>query len=467
MKRRGLGWRLRLLLVASIASLVFIEVGTGTNSTSRLYPAFVSPASRSQDSRSEDVSNHETICSTSSVIFEESETSPQSYMRANNETSKTEFAYAFTVAACTIESCQPYVLNAIVASTILKHYNSNADVVFVVRMASKKAGDDPTKITQLSCQQEYWLRQAGIKLYYLPNVKIDNFGTVSLEKFRVLEMTKYDRVYFLDADLIPLCNIDYHMELSIMGRLQNYVGMQGSREPINAGSFIVTPRHGLFENVMDIVHRHRKKEREPTILSPVEGWGHEIEDNDRWVASGTNGLLWNFHGFQVDQGLLYYWLKYEVLNWSHILENGEVDTWAEVTSNVNYWRNRTNVVGLADGKYIGIVNKSKSDDFRICGSLHGRDPSELHGLALDTYHYKGKDKPWLQPIHANEIPPTYTTDLQGRDVWLYWLGQANRTLNLRIPNVLEVHGRGPTMLDWTSDRNMLLNPTVEIPVPVL
>lgn len=107
---------------------------------------------------------------------------------------------------------------------VLKDHSSSADILFLVRMAS----DEPEDDSKLSCTQEYWLRQAGIKLYYLPKVKFDNFGPVSLEKLRVLEMTKYDRVYFLDADLIPLCNIDYHMELSQGGSLQGFVAMQGS-----------------------------------------------------------------------------------------------------------------------------------------------------------------------------------------------------------------------------------------------
>ena len=43
-------------------------------------------------------------------------------------------------------------------------------------------------------------------------------------------MTEYDRVYFLDSDLIPICNTDYHMELSYSGVLEEYVAMQGDKE---------------------------------------------------------------------------------------------------------------------------------------------------------------------------------------------------------------------------------------------
>jgi hypothetical protein len=59
-------------------------------------------------------------------------------------------------------------------------------------------------------QYETWLQKAGVHLSYLPRVAVDNFGTATLEKFRVYELLDYDRVYFMDSDMIPSCNIDSH-----------------------------------------------------------------------------------------------------------------------------------------------------------------------------------------------------------------------------------------------------------------
>ena len=472
---------------------------------------------------------------------------PVGYIKANIGTKQSssshhhhhnkKFAYAFVVAGCTsssltsssssLSSCQAYILNAIVASTVLKNYNSTSDILFCVRMASSSSSD------RLSCEEEQMLQMAGIQLYYLPKIiirrrkgkgagisknengeeeeeeeEVENFGTITLEKFRVLEMTKYERVYFLDADLIPLCNIDYHMELSYNNNrggsssssssssssdsavLQQYVGMQGSREPINTGSFIVTPKDGLFDNVLNIVHRHREKDIEPQVFNPIHGWGHTImnDENDRWYASEVNGLLWNFHGFQVDQGIMYYWLKYEMRNWSHILENGEIDTWRDISSWTDEDKviNKVNPIKVTKNQYIALVNKSKAYQINnnnnnnnyntgCRGHLHGRNKGTIKGLALDMYHYKGKEKPWLEPIIADSIPATYSTNLKGRDVWLYWLGVANTTLGIKLPDRIDISsssssssggdGRGPTVLDWKSDRNMLLQPGIELPRP--
>lgn len=135
-----------------------------------------------------------------STIFSESQLQSQRSPR---------FAYAYLAAGCTLTSCNGYVLYAIVASAILKHHKSKADIVFMVRMTG---GDDT--ISKLSDKHERWLQKAGIYVEYLPKIPTDNFATVTLAKFRILELTQYDRVYFLDSDLIPLCNIDYHMEAS-------------------------------------------------------------------------------------------------------------------------------------------------------------------------------------------------------------------------------------------------------------
>jgi hypothetical protein len=56
-----------------------------------------------------------------------------------------------------------------------------------------------------------------------------------MEKFRVLEMVEYDRVY---SNVLLLCNIDYHLEASHDGRLRPYVGVQGGIAPINAETLL-------------------------------------------------------------------------------------------------------------------------------------------------------------------------------------------------------------------------------------
>ena len=236
-----------------------------------------------------------------------------------------KFAYAFVVGGCTASSCTGYVLNVIASSQVLKQHNSTADVHFKVRMSADTSDE------RLPIEHERWLSKAGVHLQYLPKVKVDNFGSITMEKFRVLEMTDYDRVYFLDADILPVCNMDHHMQLSYDGVLQPFVGMQAPFAPLSAGNFIVTPKAGMLEQVLDIVKRNRKNSKKR--FSKRQGWGHKIDPKDPWISSKHQGYTWAFRGAPIDQGILYHWMKYEMMDWSHWLMNGTVMSWKEIASN--------------------------------------------------------------------------------------------------------------------------------------
>jgi hypothetical protein len=80
-----------------------------------------------------------------------------------------------------------YILNPLAASQVLQYDNSTADVVLKVWMTAH------INDTRLPVQQEEWPLKSGIKLAYLPKVLVDNFGTATMEKFRMLEMVEYDR----------------------------------------------------------------------------------------------------------------------------------------------------------------------------------------------------------------------------------------------------------------------------------
>ena len=121
----------------------------------------------------------------------ESMSNAQSIEQFINETtpSSGRFAYAFIVGGCDETSCKKYVLNALASVQALKHFNSTADVHFKVRMSANVTD------SRLPPDQEKWLTSAGVNLQYLPKLSVDNLGTITLEKFRVLEMTDYDRVW--------------------------------------------------------------------------------------------------------------------------------------------------------------------------------------------------------------------------------------------------------------------------------
>jgi hypothetical protein len=98
-------------------------------------------------------------------------------------------------------------------------------------------------------------------------------------------MTDYERVLFIDADVLPLCNLDYLCELSMKGTLMDSVVIATGTEPANGGFFMLRPGKGEYDRLMSIVNRqyHKAVLNGSHAFDPVLGLGHAIEAPDEWV----------------------------------------------------------------------------------------------------------------------------------------------------------------------------------------
>ena len=72
-----------------------------------------------------------------------------------------------------------------------------------------------SKYTALPPEDEAILTKSGVIVKYIPKPITDNFHTAMMDKFRILELTEYERVLYLDADVMPLNNLDYIFEASV------------------------------------------------------------------------------------------------------------------------------------------------------------------------------------------------------------------------------------------------------------
>jgi hypothetical protein len=171
-------------------------------------------------------------------------------------------------------------------------------------------------------------------------------------------------------------------------------------------------------------------------------------------------------GANVDQGVLYQWIKFEMRNWSHLTGkyHDVIEDWREVTleqiRDNKTGSSFTNVVEVSkNGAYIAIVNKTiwKPEP---CLTVRGRGPTS-------SLHLNGAGKkPWQKPIKAENIPDYFNaSSMYPRDIWLYCLGVANRTWNLDLPSKIKrVASTNPLQIEKTYDRRSeLLQPDVEIP----
>mmetsp|Transcript_20536 Transcript_20536/g.24457 ORF Transcript_20536/g.24457 Transcript_20536/m.24457 type:complete len:417 (+) Transcript_20536:88-1338(+) len=236
------------------------------------------------------------------------------------------YSYVYLIGGC--NPAKPvyrgYIYNILIAARILRENGSTADInVFFQLSWESKATILPLEDTRL-------LDTMDIGVIYIPKQEHESFYAVNMQKFRVLGMTEYSRVLFMDGDIIPLGNLDYFFALSEQGVLKENVGMMGVNEPTNGGFWMVKPQN--IERCNEIIQEreHKARESEYPFFDPVEGWGHTIIPSDHICMQSSckrQDTNWTFLAAFADQGLLYHWMKYEQKSFSHIHPNGTIQNW--------------------------------------------------------------------------------------------------------------------------------------------
>ena len=244
------------------------------------------------------------------------------------------WAYVFVVGGCgSKHPWRPFLYNIAVAAKILQDSGTKADLVAMIQMSAT------TNETVLPKEEQEMLEAMGVKVKYIPKYSSpihETFYALMLEKFRILQLTEYSRIMFLDADVMPFCSLDYLFELSEPETgeptFKENVLLSFTSQPAHGGLFMLTPHKNDYEEIQEII---RSTETRALALPPPEhwdevlGWGHKIIPPDRWRSqkqkySGTN---WTWHGAFADQGLLYYWSKYYKQSVTLIIDD-EIENWS-------------------------------------------------------------------------------------------------------------------------------------------
>ena len=110
---------------------------------------------------------------------------------------------------------------------------------------------------------------------------------VMMEKFRILQLTDYSRVMYLDYDVMPTCNLDYLFDLSdplsestvrsrnttnsrldISFRLKENVIVAYRREPSSGGIFILKPNATDYNDIQRIINEKEAR----SLKQPYPHW---------------------------------------------------------------------------------------------------------------------------------------------------------------------------------------------------
>jgi len=274
-----------------------------------------------------------------------------------------------------------FLLNTIIMKKSLDKLGCKADFIVMIGFTysdEKKLSDilDDIKL----------LENFNIKLYFLPRIleqtinPIINFAEMALLKITPWSLVQYEKIQYLDGDIMPIKNMDCYFELKVN------TFNTGNASPLNSGWFLAIP------NITDY-----QKMREKAVLRLTHkwntklGWGNTIPKHALKFRNGHFVKKWDFNGASLDQGLLtdYFVLKE---GRSMLLDVKEASLFAP-----NF-----------------AISRESIDNVLTC--CDGYPP-------IDTFlHFTGKSKPWINGDSSN-------VKRKGVKLWLNRLDELNLPIN--------------------------------------
>ena len=210
-------------------------------------------------------------------------------------------------------SWKGFIWDILISASLLRKVGSTADLWIYIRLSPD------SKEETLPAEEVRLLDALGVQIKYLEKPKHESFGQLVYDKFLAIGMTDYKRVMFLDADTIPLMNLDFFFHLSdpdndkLPTILKPNLILATRTEPCNTGMFMVEPSADIFTQYKETVRKQHEQGRNLPYphFSRGDGWGYNFKkNNDQWEAIRRTAQIWIWHASHSDQGLMYYIAKF-------------------------------------------------------------------------------------------------------------------------------------------------------------
>jgi hypothetical protein len=113
-------------------------------------------------------------------------------------TATSKFAYAFVIGGCDPDNPRyvNYIYDILISTYIQRQDGSTADVIVLFQMSYESKHDE------LTTEDVRLLNSMRISFQYIPKSADESFYNIMLDKFRVLDLTQYSRILFLDGDVV-------------------------------------------------------------------------------------------------------------------------------------------------------------------------------------------------------------------------------------------------------------------------
>ena len=270
---------------------------------------------------------------------------------------------------------RPWLLSAVSMANTLRAHGSAAD--FLVLLDTKRDGK-PRATVPLLEKEEATLVKARCRWRYAKPPGQRRLAGYHMGHYKLLawQHTEYAAIQLLDADLLPVANLD-----PLFGLAQDFkaqvVACPGKVAPLNAGWVLIWPSLDTFAGLvrtLDLMTR-------PNRAAP---YGHAMASPWRTATGAAGGADWRFFDAFGNQGHMYDYFRFEAKSLALIVQSTQ-----NGTRLVRY--------GL---KEVFSEPASRVLDAAFPCPFPVRGPRAPAGLAY--VHFTGRDKPWKRFSAANK-----------------------------------------------------------------
>ncbi|WOL17879.1 UDP-glucuronate:xylan alpha-glucuronosyltransferase 3 [Canna indica] len=172
--------------------------------------------------------------------------------------------------ATILHSAEQYVCGAIAAAKSIRLAGSARDLVILV---------DET----ISDRDRSGLEAAGWKVRTIqrirnPKAKRDAYNEWNYSKFRLWQLTDYDKIIFIDADLLVLRNIDFLFTMPEISAIGNNATL------FNSGVMVIEPSNCTFQLLMDHIEEITSYNGgDQGYLNEIFTWWHRIPKHTNFL----------------------------------------------------------------------------------------------------------------------------------------------------------------------------------------
>ena len=210
-------------------------------------------------------------------------------LRDKNVADGENFAYVTLLCDPQEEDQGEYIRMLLVLGENIRQFDKTHDLVTMVHGS---IGDDQKKLLKDEGFKVFNIQDFASDVSDPPTRSMDERATSCYRaKIRALQLTQYDKIMFLDNDIM------FKQDPQYLFRKSGFTAYQGFESPLNAGLFVVEPSQKSFTDIRDIASSNS--------FHPQGGW-LESGPFPHWRLEGQSSD-WSFWGSHVDQGLLYYY----------------------------------------------------------------------------------------------------------------------------------------------------------------